>query len=291
MNNQNDNTLMSRIQKSPFFKFVIGIIVSIIFIWIINFIKYLIYRIKKNSKASPYLIRGNQAGNKSMILYQDPQNTSSVTLLRSRDELDGIEFSYTTWLHVDDWINYKKGEWKCVFVKGSVDAWPLESHTASQAAINKMCNNPTDPIGGAMIAAPGVWFHPTSNAIRIYMNSFTLMHDYVDIHNVPSNKWFHLGIILRHQDLDIYINGYLKKKHRLSSIARQNFGNLYIANAGGFSGYISNLRYFDYAITVNELMREVERGPSTLACNNISGNQPPYLNTNYWQVRYNNDIN
>lgn len=263
---------------------IVALIIVIIIIWIVSFIRYLIYRVKRNSKATPFLIRGNQNANKAIVLYQDPSNLSSIPVLRSRDELDGIEFSYTTWLYVDDWINYKKGEWKSVFHKGSPNAWPPENTSAR--AYNKFCGAEDDP-SGAMIAAPGVWFHPNNNAMRIYMNSFSLMNDYVDIFNVPSNKWFHLGIILRHQALDIYINGYLKKKHTLASIARQNFGNVYIGTNGGFQGYISNLRYFDYAITVNELTREVERGPSTLACNDISGNQPPYLNTNWWQVRYN----
>lgn len=266
---------------------IVAIIICSVIIWIISLIKFIIYRIKKNSKASPFLIRGNQQGNRSAIIYQDPHNTSSVPVLRSRDESDGIEFTYTTWLFVDDWVNYKKGEWKNVFVKGDKNAWPPESHTGAQGFVDKICNNPDDP-QGAMIACPGLWFHPKTNALRIYMNTYTNMNEFVDVFNIPSHKWFHLSMVVRHQDLDIYINGYLKKKHPLSSIVRQNFGNVSIGNAAGFSGYISNLRYFDYAVTVHEIIKEVERGPSTLACTDISGNQPPYLNTNYWQVRYQN---
>ncbi len=43
------------------------------------------------------------------------------------------------------------------------------------------------------------------------------------------------------------------------------------------------LRYFDYAVSANEILREVEQGPDSIACLDTSSNQPPYLNTNYWQ--------
>ena len=38
---------------------IVGIVVGFIIILIIAFIKFLIYRAKRNKKASPYLIKGN----------------------------------------------------------------------------------------------------------------------------------------------------------------------------------------------------------------------------------------
>lgn len=259
--------------KTPL-QILLGIAICVVIIWIFNFIKYIINRIKRNIKSSPYIIRGNHMGNKTITIYQDPSNKQSIPLLRSRDEKNGIEFSYTTWLYVSDWTNYKKKEWKHVFHKGDKNSWPENSTTTKDEY---------DQAYGAMIASPGMWLHPDTNALRVYVNSYNNMDEYEDIYDIPSQKWVHVAIVTKHQSFDIYVNGYLKKKHTAKSIVRQNFGNLYVSNSGGFSGYISNLRYFDYAVSANEILREVEQGPDSLACLDTSNNQPPYLNTNYWQ--------
>ena len=38
--------------------------------------------------------------------------------------------------------------------------------------------------------APGVWIHPTKNSLRIYMNTFDNILDYIDVDDVPVKKWF-----------------------------------------------------------------------------------------------------
>jgi hypothetical protein len=261
---------------------LLGILICVVIIWLFNFFKYTINRIKRNIKSSPYLIRGNHMGNKTVVIYQDPSNRKSIPLLRSRDEKNGIEYSYTTWLYVSDWSNYKKNEWKHVFHKGDRNSWVNDGEVDGETTTDDY-NQPH----GAMIASPGMWLHPNTNALRVYVNAYDNMDEYEDIYDIPSQKWLHVSIVVKHQSFDIYINGYLKKKHVCKSIVRQNFGNLYIGNSGGFSGYVSNLRYFDYAVSANEILREVEQGPDSLACADVSGNKPPYLNTNYWQASAN----
>lgn len=267
---------------------LLGILICVVIIWLINFSMYIVNRIKRNIKSTPYLIRGNHMGNKSVVIYQDPSNIKSIPLMRSRDEKDGIEYSYTTWLNVSDWTNYKKNEWKHVFHKGDRNSWINKSNDAEDTNTEDANSEDTNADDynqpyGCMIASPGLWLHPNTNALRVYVNAYDNMNEYEDIFDIPSQKWLHVAIVVRHQSFDIYINGYLKKKHTCQSIVRQNFGNLYIGNSGGFSGYISNLRYFDYAVSANEILREVEQGPDSVACTDISGSTPPYLNTNYWQ--------
>ena len=47
-------------------------------------------------------------------------------------------------------------------------------------------------------------------------------------------------------------------------IARQNYGNIYINNNGGFSGFMSRIRYYDYAVNPLEIEYEVKKGPSAI---------------------------
>ena len=65
-------------------------ILKFILILIIAFIKFLLYRAKRNRKATPYLIKGNIEATKSRTIYQDPNNSNSVPILRSRNEKGGI---------------------------------------------------------------------------------------------------------------------------------------------------------------------------------------------------------
>ena len=41
------------------------------------------------------------------------------------------------------------------------------------------------------------------------------------------------------------INGNLKVSHKLGSLPKQNYGNLYVNANRGFSGYVSQMKYFN----------------------------------------------
>lgn len=256
-----------------------GILLAIVVILIIALIKFIITRANRNKKASPYLIKGNLQASKSRVIYQNPKNSSSIPILRSRNEKGGIEFTYTVWLYVTDWINYRPGKWKHVFHKGSSKSSPPLKHVSEEESSSHQQH--------AMIAAPGLWFHPNSNALRLYMNTYKNMNEFIDINNIPSNKWYHLTIVVKETSLNIYVNGFLKQKERLSSLPRQNFGNAYVAANGGFSGYIADLRYYDYAMPAAQILKVLGTPPSNLSCTDFSGNSPPYLDTNWWQNQYN----
>ena len=47
------------------------------------------------------LIKGLMNGSQSTIISQDPNIQNSITILRSSDEKDGIEFTWSTWLYLN----------------------------------------------------------------------------------------------------------------------------------------------------------------------------------------------
>ena len=49
---------------------------------------------------SPKLVKGILNGRKSKIISQDPKDKHSVTILRSRNQTDGIEFTWSVWLFI-----------------------------------------------------------------------------------------------------------------------------------------------------------------------------------------------
>ena len=155
---------------------------------------------------------------------------------------------------VDDWA-YNRGEWKHVLHKGNDTSYPLRS--------------------------PGVWFHPDKNVMRVYTNTFSQIMEHVDVENLPHNKWFHVAICVQQKNLDVFINGNLAKRKVLEGLPRQNYGDIYLNSFKGFSGFMSNVRYYQYYIGFNELESLIQMGPSMMPCVD-SGETPPYFSANWW---------
>ena len=89
--------------------------------------------------------------------------------------------------------------------------------------------------------------------------------------------------------MDVYINGFLKKRIMLQGIPKQNFGNLYVTNFGGFSGYISRMRYYDWAIKYSNIDSHLSTGPDTTLPESTR-QKPPYLTPYWWYNNPNEDV-
>jgi len=201
-----------------------------------------------------WILDGTKSAKKGKVISQDPSKIDSITLGRSDNEVGGLEFSYSFWLYVDDWA-YKYGEWKHVMHKGNDSSWPNR--------------------------APGIWLHPKENAMRVYMNTFKKIGEYVDVENIPLNKWVYVVVAVRQKDLDIYINGNLAKRKNLDSLPKQNYGDLYLNSFRGFSGYLSNIMYYDYYLSFSEMDSNLSKGPSTKPVEDTM-ETPPYFSPNWW---------
>ena len=220
---------------------------------------------------SPLLVPHTKNAKHTVIISQDPESINYIPIARSDNE-EGIEFAYSFWSLILDY-DYKNGEWKHMFHKGNSSSYPNR--------------------------APGVWLHPNENKMRVYMNTFDNILEYVDINDVPVKKWFCTTIVLqnakKHSDktkdvdvnegpshiMDIYINGNLKKSKLLTSIPRQNNGDLWVNLFGGFSGYISRLQYYSYAPDYQEIESYLAQGPSEMTAQD-TGEMPPYLDDKWW---------
>ena len=231
-------------------KIIIVLIVGIIVFGITYGVMTSYMKKKVDNRNNPTIIKGVHDAVKPLHFPQDSKEGNAIPILRSKNEDEGMEFTYSYWFSIND-MKYKSGEWKHMFHKGNNTSFPNR--------------------------APGVWIHPKENSLRVYMNVYEKVMDYVDIKNIPINKWVHMGIILRDRFLDVYINGELIKRHSLEGIAKQNFNDLYICNFGGFSGYIAKFKYYNSALEPSQIRKLSKSKPdlSDLEKKDIEG--PPYL--------------
>lgn len=232
---------------------LLAVLAAVIILITINLVRMIITRIMSERVGSPYIVKSTKDARRELVVKQNDIDDGTY-FRRSLNERAGIEFSYSMWLFVSDW-EYKKGEWKHVMHKGNAERYPNR--------------------------APGLWLHPDSNIMRLYMNTYSNISNYVDIANIPVAKWFHLAIVLKSKTIDIFVNGRLKKQMTLDSLPRQNFGDLYVNSDGGFSGYISNMRYYDYAVTHSEIDHALAKGPS-FSIPSSATTKPPYYKSSWY---------
>jgi hypothetical protein len=235
-----------------------NILKSVFIILIFSVLMLIIYRLvlKKLTQKSDsvWIIEQNKNAKHSVVITQDPNNDNSITLYRSDNEENGIEFTYSLWFLIES-MDYKFGEWKHIFHKGNKSTYPNR--------------------------APGVFLHETENTVRVYMNTMNDVLEHVDIKNIPLKRWVHMGLVINGMHMDIYINGKLRTRHKLSSLPRQNFGDLWINLFGGFDGFVSKLKYYRRALDYTEIEEIIREGPSKKLLFDVQ-ELPPYLEDNWW---------
>lgn len=133
---------------------------------------------------------------------QDPSSCFPI-LEPSKDERNGAEYSYSSFINVSsDNFTGEQNVFRHVFHKGSPSIYPL--------------------------MAPGVFFKADTNVLRVYQNSTLDWNRFVDIPNIPLNKWFHLVVMLKGNALDVYINGNLANRYKFTDVPKLNFSDFHL---------------------------------------------------------------
>jgi len=219
------------------------------------------------SDDSPKLIDGMVDAKIQLVIPQDPVDKSSITIYRSSNASEGIEFTWSCWIFIDD-LTYQTGKYRCVFYKGN-------DYSSNPAATSQGLNFPNN--------APGLYIAPNTNDLVIFMNTFKVINEQVTVSDIPINKWVNVIIRCQNTTLDIYINGTIAKSLQLHGVPKQNYGNVFVAPNKGFSGYISNLWYYSHALGTSEINRLVNNGPNTTMSGTDSINMK---NPNYLSLRW-----
>jgi hypothetical protein len=193
------------------------------------------------STSSSHLINGMVSAKQQLIFQQDPAINNSVTIQRSENENTGIEFTWSVWIFIDD-LQYNQGQYRHIFSKGN-------SETQNGMAFP---NN-----------APGLYISPERNDLIVVMNTFNVINEDIRIPDIPMNKWVNVIMRCENVNLDVYINGTIVRSVKLMGVPKQNFGNVFVGLNGGFSGYVSNLWYYNYALGTTEIQHLSLRGPNT----------------------------
>jgi hypothetical protein len=197
----------------------------------------------------------------SMVISQDPNNANAIPITKSNNQQDGLEFTWSTWLFVNDVA--PNSTYRHVFHKGN--------YTMNASGLNAPNNG------------PGLYLTPDTNNLAVVMSTYDNSQEEIIVEDIPLNKWFNVIIRVTNQTLDIYINGVVTKSLVLRGVPKQNYGDVFIASNGGFVGYISNLWYFDYATNAREIYNLVQNGPDTTLAGSSAVSD---TNSNYLSMKW-----
>jgi hypothetical protein len=263
-------------------KFVFVFMIFIGFLIVLNLgIKLIGYLSQPSTQ--PYIVKGILGGSAGITVVQNPHDLNSTQILKSKNGATGAEFSWSSWILIDNLPTDKK--YQNVFNKGNRVYSPMVSTTSSYgiSTINNgpgvyLYNNNGDANLLILMDSLGVSASQSTSGDFNTLNS-------VIIEKLPIKKWFHIVIRLENTVMYIYINGTVSGRVQLPGVAKQNYNDIHVGLNGGFSGNISNLQYFNYALSSFEINNLVSRGPnltiSSLAESTTSSKFHEYI-SNSW---------
>ena len=252
-------------------KFAFLILVLLVFILALRLAFQLLNWAFAPSK-NPYIFKGSYDARRDgpRTFSSNPNLTDSIPILRSTNQNQGVEFTWSVWILIDS-LDHKPGIRKHIFHKGG----PI------------LLNEKTSQHPDALTQAPGLWIEAGTNTLIVRVdvyddednnNDRKKHYQEIPIPGIPLNKWINVMIRAQGKILDVFINGAIVKRYKLQNVVNQNYGDTYILENGGFEGEISNLTYFSHALNVSEILDIVNAGPNlTQLGDSGSASFPPYL--------------
>jgi hypothetical protein len=238
----NSNSILARML------FVLAVVIGFSFVFYT--MSYLLLRFFNQRKSSIYLVKGIAPGNLHLSISQDSSQTNAAYVQRSNDQNSGLEFTWSIWLNInglDSLCNH-------VFSKG------VTSFNAETNLFN--INGP-----GLYVKKDGT--DTTGNTANLLVlmdqeNSAAATDPKLqsEVKTIPLRKWVHVALRMKNTVLDVYINGTVASRIALSGVPKQNYENVLVGYNNGFSGQLSNLSYYSYALTLFDLERIVSLGPN-----------------------------
>jgi len=224
---------------------------------------------------NPVLMKGMKSGKKFLRIKQDPRHTDAIPVMKSKNEREGITFTYSVWLYIEDLV-YKQGQRKHIFHKGTgkfgtqSKPWRAEGGEEIQTKDMAFPNN-----------SPGLFIGEDKNELIVVMNTFNNVLEEVKIPNIPLNKWVNVMIRVNNLNMDVFVNGSIAVRHVFSGPVKQNYGDVFVSANNGFAGNMSNLRYWNYALSSSEVADIVRDGPD-LTSDKSMNIFPPYFSLRWY---------
>jgi hypothetical protein len=246
--------------NSAISKFVAIVLSILVFYMLFNVGIYFMSQIFMPTKDAK-VVDGLIPSNTQIIVSASPNITSSVPILRSVNQSQGLEFTWNVWIFIKD-VTTLSGN-GLIFSKGEPTDKTKFLGVCPGAYISKMGDHVQ------MIVAMHTMVDPSLNNTGV---------EQMVIKDIPLNKWLHCSIRVQNLSVDVYINGVMTQRKNLQTLPNQNYYDTYVGDQYGFNGYISSLHYYAYALNYDQIQNDYAKGPNmSLQGQNNQINYKDYL--------------
>ena len=256
----NSNTIVSNFAFLILVVFLF-VIVSAVLMNVVNYFM--------SPEYNPKLINGMVPGNQLTTIKQNPNYGGAIPVRRSNNAHEGIEFTWSLWLFLEDGPTTSGSDYLHVFHKGDNKPNANGNFKDADSPANILTNKGMNQV----LNGPGLYIKPFASgdkttSLTFVINTFdtATIVEKVEVDNIPINKWFNIMIMCKNRYLDIYINGTIKKRYQMSGLPKQNYGDVYVGattSSNKFDGFVSNLWYYDYALGTREIEGIMSSGANT----------------------------
>tara|TARA_B100001121_G_C18656159_1_gene606533 strand:+ start:1 stop:759 length:759 start_codon:yes stop_codon:yes gene_type:complete len=226
--------------------------------------------------SSPVLLNGMKDGESLVVIPQDPSVPGAIPILRSSDQHDGLVFTWSSWIYIKQPIIPNNG---C-----PPDQLPANCR-ASNAFHHIWSKGSNHPGADGIMApnnAPGLYLSADHTRLLVAMSTFDTPNEEIIIDDIPIGHW--ISVIIRQDQhrLDVFINGTLARSVILNGVPKQNYDPVLMGLNGGFSGYLSQVQYFAYALGANKIQQLVNAGPNLKANADYNDTTHDYLSFRWY---------
>jgi hypothetical protein len=198
-------------------------------------------------QTSVKVLNGLTQSNVRTVVSSNPNVNSSVPILRSINQDQGLEFTWGVWFFISDTAKINNTP-ALIFSKGIAQ---------------------TNTIGNLGVC-PGVYVARNGSDVemRVAMNTMidpslnNIGIETITIKDIPINKWVHCAVRVQNLSVDVYINGVMTQRKNLQTLPNQNYYDTYVGDPAGFDGYISSLNYYAYALNYDQIQNDFVKGPN-----------------------------
>ena len=250
-----------------------GIVAKLGFIILIMFIFFILLKIGTELLGMYFtppnnaiLLDGLKEGSLFALVPVNPNEPNAIPIIRSVDQNKGLEFSWSSWLYFKEPATGL----------GSSNIW---NHIYSKGSNFRNDNT------GMMYPnnAPGLYISSDYRQLAIVMSTYDNPNNKIIINDLPIGHWMNVIIRVVQHQLDVIINGILTESVVFKDIPNQNYDPVYMGLHNGFSGYLSQLQYFAYALNTQQIQDILKAGPNLTSS---SGNNINITDSNYLSFRW-----
>lgn len=246
--------------NSLFAKFAFVILIVIVFIFILS-LGILLLEYFLSPSENPFVVRGMLDGNDGLTVPQNPADSDAVTIKRSNNEDDGMEFTWSIWIYVNELQSDDQYQmFQHIFNKGN-DSYDVNGvanvSNGPGLYIKQKVNTDADNLPNTLSLFV---IMDSKNGLNLETTGYN-QENTKEINDIPIKKWVNVIIRMKNTLCEVYINGVVSGRLQYTEAPLQNYYDVNVCKNGGINGKISNLRYYNKALTIFEINDIVTTGP------------------------------